>query len=86
MYACADLDNDGFIPLQDLASTDGIERKLVDDVVDDIGVWMILSGAGSYNYLLDAVKQQWHRGLECHVPPLVQTRAIEDCQQSQELW
>lgn len=38
-----DLDNDGFIPLQDLASTEGIERQLVDDVVDDVGACRLMS-------------------------------------------
>lgn len=32
-----DLDNDGYIPVQDLASTESIERKLVEDVIDDKG-------------------------------------------------
>eukprot|EP00983_Pelagomonas_calceolata_P004210 136727-Pelagomonas_calceolata.AAC.2 len=34
----ADLDNDGFIPAEDLAKTQSVERKMVDDVLDDAGV------------------------------------------------
>uniref|UniRef100_A0A7S3VLN0 EF-hand domain-containing protein n=1 Tax=Dunaliella tertiolecta TaxID=3047 RepID=A0A7S3VLN0_DUNTE len=34
-FKLMDLDNDGFIPAEDLAKTQSVERKMVDDVLDD---------------------------------------------------
>ncbi|KAF5826109.1 hypothetical protein DUNSADRAFT_4818 [Dunaliella salina] len=36
-FKLMDLDNDGYIPAEDLAKTQSVERKMVDDVLDDAG-------------------------------------------------